>query len=569
MTENAITEKIDNGEVIEDERLKNCRIKPLGHHQGTYYFLSPVGELRSYKHSDFSVNGILSLFEGYDDWLVDTFPRLNKRGDVIGFSANDTAAFLITQCRMKGIYDTNIEIRGLGVWRSGEDTLDGKPQLIVHCGNVLFRGAEMLPAGQMIGNAIYPAAPYIPPLAHEPASADDGQKLLSVIKKWYFKREDIDPGLILGFIAQAMLGGAAYWRAHMMINGPAGSGKSWLAKLATGVLGGASHPPTNNFSEAGLRQAMTQQARCLVLDEAEQEEGGGRIHAVIELLRHMSGSDGARALRGSSGGQSQAFTVTGCALMFSILRVPLRPQDKSRITQINMQAPPTNVDPGTLTQLQSDINDMKALSTKFRARMVHKWELFLQNFDLYRTAFMESGLSSRGSDQMATLLAGRDTLCHDEPISGECLTQEIAMVADLIEEEKADKEDNEGEQCLNYLYSSMHDAFRAGEKETVGQLLIKALKEKDDSLNKQLGTIGIRIEYGSGAYNAVPLHMIVATKHVGLDKIYTGTRWAGGGWLGALEYLGGNKTGTKRFAGAASRGIVIHRDHFPKKEEDD
>lgn len=565
---NPIVAAVESAEPLRDERLEGCPVQALGHYQGNYYFLSPVGELRIMKPSDFTVNGLTSLFEGLMTWLLDKFPRYNKHGDLIGFSANDSAAFLVEQCRLEGLWDSSIEERGVGVWRCADDDGIEVPRLLVHCGNTLHYGGEVLCSGQKIGHAIYPAAPAIAPLAPIAASAADGQELFRIVRHWNFQRPEISHGLFLGFLGQAMLGGAAYWRAHMMINGQAGSGKSWLAKLAGSVMGAAAHPMTNNFSEAGLRQAMTKQARCLILDEAEAEDGGGRIQAVVELLRHMSGSDGARALRGSSGGQSQSFSVTGSALMLSILRIPLRPQDRSRITQINLDPARDDIKPAQIDQIKYDIAAMRKLSPRFRRRMIDLWPVFLRNFEVYRAALLEQELSSRGADQLATLLAGRDTLLRDVPVSGvSSVIDELADMQDFLTEEKDVKLDHEGEQCLNHLYSSMVDAFRAGEKETVGQVLERIIKEPDHNDERKLATIGIRIERNhEGRFMKVPSAIIVANKHVGLNRLFDGTRWSGGGWSGAFEYLGGARTKPKRFAGAQSRGTEIPSDHWPDRE---
>ncbi len=562
MSEQAIRDKVESAIEIVDEQIDTCPIAPLGHRHGTYYFLSPVGEMRTMRPSDFTVNGLGSLFEGDDEWLGQWFPRYDKKGNQIGFSANNAAAYLMRACRDEGLFDHSIPIRGLGVWRSTDRDAQGRPILIVHSGKSLHVGGERTHAGQRIGDAIYPAAPSIQSISDDIASAEDGERLQDAIAHWTFRRE-IDRDLFLGFLGQAQLGGAPPWRAHMMVNGKHGSGKSYLATLAASVLGGAAHPMTNNYSEAGLRQAMTEQARCLILDEAEAEEGGGRINAVIELLRHMSGGDGVRALRGSSGGHAQGFSVTGCALMLSVLRVPLKPQDRSRITQIQI-VPPEQADPGIVQKIQSDIDFLKTRSPLFRARMVQHWPVFLQNFETYRRAFVEGALSSRAADQLATLLAGRDTLLYDNPVAIADCEGDVERFRILFDDDKVAAEDGEGQQCWTHLLTSMTDAHRSGDRMTVAQLIMDAIEVKSPDENKKLGQYGIRMEF-DGPPRA-PSALIIANQHQGLDRIFAGTRWAGGGWRGALEYLGGSATEKpQRFAGALSRGWIIPQEHWPEK----
>ena len=59
------------------------------------------------------------------------------------------------------------------------------------------------------------------------------------------------------------------WRAHIHVQGAAGSGKTWLADCVSAALGASAHPMANNFTEAGLRQAMTGTALATVLDEVD------------------------------------------------------------------------------------------------------------------------------------------------------------------------------------------------------------------------------------------------------------------------------------------------------------
>ena len=257
--------------------------------------------------------------------------------------------------------------------------------------------------------------------------------------------------------------------------------------------------------------------------------------------------------------------------MLSILRIPLQPQDKRRITTLNMRAA-NKATPDMVAQLQKDIEDMKALSPAFRARMVAQWGLFNSNFEVYRRAFLEAGLDGGGADQMACLFAGRDTLISDDCADTKDLGREIASVQPMISDIKEDRTEHEGFQCLNHLYSSIYDGYRSGEKETVGQLLSRALEEpRDTALTKSLATIGLKIIMTKGppGHQAMPDYIAVANSHTGLDKLFSGTRWAGGAWAGAIEYLsGGEYRAVKpmRYGGAPVRGRAIEAEHFPNAE---
>lgn len=556
---------IDHIEDVRDEKLDDCPVRPLGHRGGYYYFLSPVGELRVLKATDFTLNGLGSLFEGDDSWMMRHWGRTNSKGDDIGgYQVTDVSYFLMRACRDEGIYDESTPVRGPGVWRNGgyDDRQSG---VIVHCGDSLLTNGQWCKAGERIGGAIYAAGPRTPPVSQKAATEADGRFLYETISTgWNFKNPKLDGILVVGFIAQAMLGAAPRWRTHMMVNGEAGSGKSWLADAVAWTLGGAAHPPMNNFTEAGLRQSLTGEARCLVLDEAENTDGGGRVVAVIELIRHMSGRDGSKAVRGSSGGKAAGFSVTGCAYLSSIISVPLSPQDKSRFVCLGLN-PLATVHSSQVDALEIAMGRLKQLSPAFRRRMVDLWPNFVATFEAYREALLRKGLSSRNGDTIATLMAGRWVLMNDAPTPhSDHIDEDIDLAAPLIVQVAEDKQDGEGQQCLNHLFSAIVDMIRNGSKQTLGQLVIEEIK-----LNKPNGQMiapwGLRWECSSPNKEG---RLIIANRSVGLEKIYSGTRWSGGAWVQALSFLGATSTEkTHRFGGAVARGYEIPQEHWPREDE--
>jgi hypothetical protein len=561
-----IDQAIDSADVLVDGRLNDCPVEPLGHQNGSYYFLSPVGELRILKPSDFNFNGLLSLFEGAPEWLVKHFPGRVRDGEMSDlFKPVSSAAFLMKACSDQGLFDPSTPLRGVGVWRTGKYTPDGDPELVVHQGSTLICSGGLRPAGERIGNAIYPAKPPVAAVADKAASASVGGLLHSTVKRWNWKRPEIDADLFLGFLGQAMLGGAPTWRGHMMVNGQAGSGKSSLAALAGAVLGGSAHPQTNNYTEAGLRQSMTEQARCLILDEAESEGEFGRLQRVVELMRHMSQGDGSKAVRGSTGGQSQSFTLTGCALMLSILRVPLKPQDRSRITQLQIEPIEGQAAPDAWAKTVAEMEALAKMSGAFRRRMVDRWPQYLGNVKLYRQALMTEGISARGSDQMASLLAARDVLLFDDPPSPDEISMTLDLVRPLLDESQEAQAENEGTQMLNHLLSMPTDSHRGGDRMTIGQILIESMTPTNWNKtgdNNRLGAYGMRLVYADDGMGVSEL--LIANTHSGLNKLFSGTRWANGGWGAALEYLGARPHGkAMRFGGSLSRAQSLPREHWP------
>lgn len=551
-------------ETIRDARMDDCPVRALGHRAGVYYFLSPIGERREFRASDFTLNGVASLFEGDMTWMSAHFPRTDKKGNATdGYELTEAVTCLIAACAEKGLLSPNIAVRGVGVWRDGGFE-DAKAGLVVHSGDMIFRtaGAQAFEkAGQMLGDVIYPAFPRIARIGNEASTAEDGAFLFTTIQKWKFRRPELDPLLVTGFIGQAALGGAPRWRAHMYVTGPKGSGKSWCADLVQGVLGGGAFDIKNNFTEAYLRQSMSGEARCLVLDEAENEPGGGRVGKVVELLRHMSSKDGAKTGRGGAGGTPMSGNVTGCAYLSSVLHVPLQPTDKSRITCIKID-PNAGATPEAVTQLEKDIAKLRELSPAFRRRMIDGWPRFLEAFALFRAAFMGKGLDSRGADQPATLLAGAWVLMNDLSPCTDSVEAQVELATPLLAELQDEEEDGEGQQCLNHLYSSFTDVASGGAKMTLGQLVLEAINQND---NKKIGAYGMRYEASDAAGEKG--NLLIANQSVGLERLFANTRWGGKGWIQALEYIGCKASGkSARFGGAVSKAAIVPLNHWPSME---
>ena len=311
-------------------------VTPIGEFNGEYYFFSASGERRILKWRELERRAaILSLFGANETWLYETFPPGEEGG---GWIVTKAAKALMAACVAEGIIDPHTVVRGPGIWPLAHS------DALMHLGNQFLLASTGL-APHRIGvrraGILYPASAPISPPGPLVASVADTRGLLDALRYWNIA----DPGgvaglgaeVALGWLGVALLGGAPPWRPHLMVTGEAGTGKSWLAALLSAALGAAGHPSANEFTAAGLHQALTNCAMAMVLDEAEPGDAGGeKIQAVIEMIRKMSGRDGAKFWRGSAGGEARGFTITGAVYMSSILPGRLRPQDRTRITELTL-----------------------------------------------------------------------------------------------------------------------------------------------------------------------------------------------------------------------------------------
>lgn len=535
-------------------RRPDCPVTPLGHRDGVFYVLSPSGQKRELPASQLRDGPIEALFEGHTAWLRSECPQGEN-----GWSWRSARSWLIGQCGKVGIFDPDTPVRGRGVWR------DGAGALIVHCGGDIMVEGDWRKAGFVHDGAIYAAAARVARPASSAAEAAVGQSLLRDIKRWRFKTPR-GGDLVLGWIGAALYGGAPDWRPHMFTTGPTGCGKSTLALLVQAALGGQAHPSSNNVTEAGLRQFMTGDARAIVIDEAEHEAEGGRVMAVIELLRHMSGGIGATTRRGSAAGRAQAYSVTGCAYLSSILHVPLSPQDRSRIACVRLDQldfGPQMAEARSATQAR--IKATAEASAALRARAVRDWPRFNDLLGVYRKALLRASSDTRQADQLGTLLAGRDLLIRDDVPSDHDADELVLDMQPLLSSMyQDDEEESEGLLCLNHLLTSPVDLWESGQRRTVSRAI---LDEMDMVGARRLGAIGLRLAKDANGVR----WLLVANKHVGLERIFRGTRWANGVWRQALgDYLPGARSwgSTARFDGISVRATAIPESFIPSENKE-
>lgn len=100
-----------------DKQQKICPVKAVGMMDDVFLYIDGATQFRRVKANEHSINGIRALFVPFDEMLPSLFPRYDKKGNVIGWKADDAAAFLMRACGQKGIFDPAYKERGVGCWR--------------------------------------------------------------------------------------------------------------------------------------------------------------------------------------------------------------------------------------------------------------------------------------------------------------------------------------------------------------------------------------------------------------------------------------------------------------------
>lgn len=560
----------------------DCPIVALGQLDGHYWFLSPSGELRELEKRELAGDvGMLSLFDGQTDYLKFTWPRFDKDGRRLDdFNPRAARQGLIAMAAEAGLWDRETPVRGRGVWPLGRPGSGGN--ILCHAGQALFFGdgggdapKGEARAGQKLAGAIYPARPPFEPPATEPALAAEIAEWRRDFHWWRFAPlglggtgsdrgpDGLAADLLYCAVSLAMLGAAPGWRVHTLIKAVHGAGKSTLVAFGSASLG-PQCTVMNNFSEAGLRNSLANEARAVWLDEAEGDDGE-TMGGVIRLIRQMSGGAGVQGARGTAEGGARRFEIAGCAFMAAINMPALLPQDLSRILVLEM-LPGI---PAHEAQAKAGIDRAAALSPRLRARALLGWPRFLANLAFLRAALLTRGCTSRQVDQLGSLLAAGAMMSDDrviDPGAADDLAESVVPLIETMQAEEADAGD--ALRCWRLLLTRRVDAWRSGEMQTVASLLATAQGSNAVATRRLLDEVcGLRLVL-SGASASMPEApcLYVAKQHAFLREAYRDTpQWREGGWAHSLARLDGAAPARfpVRIFRVKQRAIAVPLVHLP------
>jgi len=524
------------------------------------------------------------------------FPRIGAKGKITGWDKEGAGIKLMQACAYRGVWSAEGKVRGAGAHR------DDDGGLILHCGDMIQiaeTDRRELLAGSartwahpgMVDGYVYPAAARTPRPAIAPVGPEVARMLLTVLKSWNWERPEIDPQLCLGWIISSLACGAFDWRAMIWLTGGKGTGKSTLWRLIQLLLGEGGLLHASEVTEAWIRQTLKMRTLPVALDEVEAEEDGRRMARIVGLARLAS--SGGKIGRGSADHEAQDFTMRSSFFFSSILHPPFSPQDKSRISVLDLRAHDGEripaIDPEVLRdvagRLHREPRDFLPLikdggqpmltghamafwgevGRMLRRRLVDEWPRLDQVIENYRVHLGRNGHDARGQDQHATLLAAADVALWDEDQDSEDMTY-AAWGKLLAVDKRASAEDDEPFLVVQKMATSALPGRGGDEPETVGMWVTKVIKaDEEDAFHaraqKRLEMAGMVVvaselvdEGAAGikrktrrfwggplptAPNAPDIYVAVACAHQGIEMLLRDTRWQKGVWNQALGRIEG------------------------------
>lgn len=511
---------------------RNCPVIPLGISGNTAWFIDPIGQVQQLA-PPYGKGHLLGLFAGRANFLAWAWPRWGKKG-IDGYAAEAAAAALLMACAAKGPWDNVEKVRGRGAWLARDGSL------VVHTGTRLFMAGRWHEPGEIEGH-VYPTRPALPTPWPERVQDEisPARLLRPLLRSWQWARPDVDPTLLLGWIGAALLGGALPWRPTVYITGDKATGKSTLQALIKGLLGDYLIQAVDTTG-AGIYQHIGNDSLPIAVDELEGETDVRKAKNVLKLARIAA--SGGLMLRGGDRHNPVEFRARSCFLFSSINTPPLEPQDLSRMALLRLSRLPAGVAAPDL-----DPQNLAILGRCMLRRLIEEWPRFSQTFAAFRGALAEAGMDGRGQDTFGTLLTCADLIEHEgwdeerlrSPTGDGDLRawSELMAVAGMAEFEDAAEN---WRLCLSHLLNVRVEAWRSGNRMTVGQVVSDLWSLRDEMnlglARTLLSQAGLGLVHRDGPRD---LWLAVPNQNPLTRVLFEGSKWAGeigaGVWAGALR----------------------------------
>lgn len=517
-------------------RVANCPIVPLGHKNGSYFFISASGELRSMKAEALEAGrGVRALFTGVspdaEAWCLSEFATAND-----AWCPKAAGLWIIKSCNSAGVFDpNNADLRSIGVWRDEED------QAVAHCGDrLIWADGRSCSLAEHDGKAIMVGAAPIAAPAKTPVDPSELFELVKSLRSgWGWKRK-LDPEIFFGWLAAAFLGGFPEWRAHLYVHGSRGSGKSKLMELAASAMHDLAGGVINDATETGLRQSRNNQARPVLIDEFEPDDNArnsARQDGMLALFRRMSGGAGGRISRGGADHSSVSFRSLGAAYVTSINHIHLEPQDRSRFIMLELGRLPEVEDPGqTAAALKELEGCVSRLAPAFFSRMLSQSQRWDVTHATIAAEARRIGADARQADTVATILAGRDLALFDGSVGQRRLHELGPFFEEMLGEASEADAASEGADALDYLLNAMLQLDH-GYRRSVGEVLESLLTGSSvlgvDDPKATLSRIGVYLVENR---DSVAVRVGTTTP---VAKLFDETKWKKGAHASALLKLDG------------------------------
>lgn len=532
-----------------DRMPPGCPVHVIGRDgEGVIWCRNATGDLRAVDGRSWTMATISDLFSPYINYAYWAWPAFGKEkktdpetGEVSEIlvvkrvERDKLFTCLGNEASKRPLFDPGKQHRGRGGWQTSQG------EFVWHSGKHLYtsrNGRIQRADPQELDGYLYTRQPETiqPWGAYDatgriPVEQSPALRILKQLTTWKWERGYLDPLLALGYIGVSLMGGALKVRPHIFTTGGAGVGKSTLHGLFAHVLKGVVYAFVDTTA-AGIYQKMKQDCLPVMVDELENKPGSSKATSVIELARVAY--SGGEIARGGADHEGTTFSMHS-SFFFSAINLPqMGTQDRTRMAILNLSR--LDEPNGTGHLLTKDTDGPMILRQvmdgweEFNTRLIPKWWEILA----------EQKLDSRAIDTYGTLLAVCEMLVGEQAMEDAGLPVfEFDRLGEIINAataaERAEQLDN-WHDCINRLLQSTIDAWRDGQRPTVGKVMAdlagyKAPSELDlDDAKKKLELVNLSARArGDGPSGQPDEGPYLAVPHQGpqLSKLFAGTKWEG------------------------------------------
>lgn len=518
----------------------------LGHDGGRYFYLPNASQqivhLAASEHRHLHLLRLAPV-----NWWESTFPGPK------GADWNAAANALIHMAHREGVFSPR-KVRGRGVWIDGERT-------VFHSGDALHVDGRRADIPTFPTPFIYEQGQRLDFDAAEPLKAAEASRLITLCESLSWK-ESIHSRFLAGWCAIAPVCGVLGWRPHIWLNGPSGTGKTWVMNnILDPLVGKVALHVQSATTEAGIRQELGSDALPILFDEAESEDMRGRIRmqGILELARQASSETGAGIIKGSASGQAQRYLIRSCFAFASVGVAASMRADTSRITSLELrrlEGQQAHDQFAALKATWAATVGTQGWPAAFRARSLSLARTIAVNGRTFGQAVASRLGDQRVGDQIGTLLAGAFSLTSPRALTADEAAKWVEAQDWTSFEVKDDDKDEV--RALSVLLDA-HIRFET-ERGTVTRTISELIGEASGMVEPYVSTedqhkaaacllrYGVKVEDGS---------LCVSNHHASIRAIYRDTPWADK-WHNQLARVPGSESRAGvRIGGGTHRAVRI------------
>ena len=481
-------------------------------------------------------------------WCDFHYNEFDEKKQQMVFNHRQLATDIISDCQTKGAYAESYE-RKTGVWlmKDGQLVVNGR-ELWRADGTVLGHGiheGRVYPAGGDVGfNRNTPTA-----------SDDDVKSILSAFGSLNWSHP-LAAELTLGWFGLALVSTAVRRRPHMLVTGPAGCGKSTILETIKWMLEPLAYACTGPQTMAGYYQELGGTSRAAVVAEFEADSSVKNCKDTFAITRmSYSLQEGDRGIvRGTTSGSAKSYSFYTPFIAAAISAGKMEPADLTRWVVLEAKGRKADA-----IQMTEDV--AREIGPRLALRFISRWSVYQASEVVVRKCILDAGGDGRMADTVGTLLASYWTFVSNEPATAADALFLVEMLN--IKERIAIHAVSDERRCLEALMSKvMPFKFMEGISMVTRSLSIGEAVQRvcEDPTNNpevvsRLAQLGLRVAFSKGAWR---LYVVNSPEHQEMRKLFSGTKWAQGGWSVILRRLPGGEETTQRIgAGFGAAKVTV------------